>query len=76
MNDFTEEHLRERGFVGFKPFLTLNMTVVPDAPGVYVVLAPGTPKYLASSPAGPFRGDPSVPVEVLAARWHASTETI
>lgn len=67
--------MREAGFSGFVTVRTLReaqLTGVPKQGGVYVVLRKNSraPVFLATSPAGPFKGrDPTIPVEALRAAW-------
>jgi len=66
------EYLKTAGFLGFVPLATVEPALIPNAPGVYVVLRPGEdrPAFLAQSIAGHFKGkDPTVAVSVLAAKW-------
>jgi hypothetical protein len=76
MQPFSRADLETRGFTGFIPFTSTPPSAVPDEPGVYVVLGTGTPTFLDSSPAGAWNGDPTVPVDVLRARWLAMTPTL
>lgn len=69
---WTREALAEGSFVGFVPFSALPTSGVPAAPGVYAVLrlSDAPPTFVETSPAGRFKGkDPSVSVDVLAAKW-------
>jgi hypothetical protein len=72
--NWTREALEIAGFVGWHPFADLPShlhAVDAAAGGVYVVyrdtLQP--PKWLDRSPAGTWRGDPSVARETLVANW-------
>lgn len=65
--------------MGFVTFANLPSAGVPDAAGVYVVLRDtgGPPEFLASSPAGRFKGkDPSVAVERLRGNWVDSARVV
>lgn len=69
---FTRTGLSARGFVGFESFKDIDLSHVPTAAGVYVVLreSDSQPVFLGQSPAGWFKGqDPTVPVADLAAGW-------
>lgn len=71
--------LRSAGFVGFlsvRELAATRLSAVPDVPGVYVVVreAAGSPVFLASSPAGHFKGrDPTLPKQELERAWVAGT---
>ncbi|MCW2671797.1 MAG: hypothetical protein JWP14_386 [Frankiales bacterium] len=73
---FGEDDLRGRGFEGFIPFASAPLSAVPDEPGVYAVLGAGTPTFLERSPAGAWKGDPTVPLEVLRGRWLPESPTL
>ena len=69
---FTRATLEQHGFVGWEPMSNLlaSLAVIDrEAAGVYVVYRANLdPRaFLATSPAGRFRGDPTVPVRVLKA---------
>lgn len=76
MIPFSEPDMRGRGFLGFLPIPTLDFRQVPDVPGVYAVLGVGSPLFMDGSPAGAFRGDPSVAKAVLEHRWRPGAETL
>jgi hypothetical protein len=72
--EWTRDALELAGFVGWHPFGDLPSrlgSIDRGAGGVYVVyrdtLQP--PGWLDRSPAGTWRGDPTVPHEVLVANW-------
>lgn len=70
--DWTAEGLRDSGYEGFVRLATMDRTVVPKEPGVYVVLRePGSgPQFLGESEAGRFKGkDPTVSRTKLEAAW-------
>lgn len=72
--EWTRPHLEADGFVGWAPWSTWQSALgaIPaSAGGVYVVYRPavGTPAFLDHSPAGTFRGDPTVSAAALAANW-------
>lgn len=61
-----------RGFVDVDALRQSRCAEVPAQPGIYIVLrcSPEPPAFLATSPAGHFRGkDPTVPVEILRTEW-------
>jgi hypothetical protein len=71
---FSIDALRRDGFNGFHSVadLAIGREKVPSVPGVYVVARTSTvaPRWRRTSPAGWFKGkDPTVPVEILKARW-------
>jgi hypothetical protein len=69
---FTRDELRREGFTGFHRFKDLDLAKVPETAGVYVLLreSDDRPTFLERSRGGHFKGkDPTVPVEVLEARW-------
>jgi hypothetical protein len=71
---WTREALERTGFVGWHPFSDLPgrlRSIGRDAGGVYVVYRESLqmPEWLDWSPAGTWRGDPTVPREVLVANW-------
>ncbi|WTW93540.1 hypothetical protein OG216_09200 [Streptomycetaceae bacterium NBC_01309] len=71
-SQLTREALTGRGFKGFVRFAELPDTDVPHANGIYVVVRPDDrpPTFLASSPAGHFKGrNPSVDAAALLAAW-------
>ena len=75
---FSRAWLESSRFVGFRPIADLEQApgLVPNGPGVYVVLHAATepPQFLERNNGGWFKGrDPSVPVSVLTGRWHAGT---
>ncbi|TRW80889.1 hypothetical protein FK535_17600 [Mycolicibacterium sp. 018/SC-01/001] len=66
-------------FMGWVPFAELPDAAVPTEPGVYVVVRPtdDPPVFLASSPAGHFKGkDPTVPLAELVAMWVPGTRIV
>ncbi len=71
---WTPAALAARGFQGWVRWSDCPsaLRVIPrEAGGVYVVCRDGIiePDYLDTSPAGTFRGDPTVPREALEANW-------
>lgn len=69
---FKRDDLRRRGFTGFVPFKTLQLSQVPEAAGVYVLLREKDerPSFRVRSTGGHFKEkDPTVPCEVLEGRW-------
>ena len=69
---FTQASLEAGGFVGWCRFadLAAQLSSIPrEAGGVYVVFRPmlNAPKFLAHSPAGTWRGDPTTPIDELTA---------
>jgi hypothetical protein len=71
---FTRAGLAEDGFRGWVAVRELRAAlrdVPPGAGGLYVVVREGGeyPMFLDASPAGRFRGDPSVAPDALAAHW-------
>lgn len=73
-NNWTRQALQQGGFIGWVPWSSCpaSLSVIdPTAGGVYVIYRAGAlePAYLDQSPAGTFRGDPSVPREALDANW-------
>lgn len=73
------EGLELAGFVGFTPLASIDTALIPDTPGVYVVLRPGgpTPVFVDRSIAGWFKGkDPTVDVRTLEARWVDGAEVL
>src|SRR5688500_2556247 len=76
---FTRQGLSALGFQGFLAFKDIDLSQVPDEPGVYVVLreAAGTPAFLPRSPAGWFKGkDPTVPVDKLERAWPVGAQCV
>lgn len=73
-SDWGRTALERAGFVGWVPWsscpASLNI-IDSEWGGVYVIYRAGPlrPAYLDGSPAGTFRGDPSVPREALDANW-------
>jgi hypothetical protein len=73
-DDWTREALEARGFEGWIPWshCPLRLDAIDRAAGgVYVVVLaePVEPVYLDRSPAGRFRGDPTVGPAELEANW-------
>lgn len=72
--------LEKQGFVGLRSVQDLRaseLAEVASAPGVYAILRRlnSAPAFLTRSAGGWFKGkDPTVPVEVLKARWIADAE--
>lgn len=70
---WTRAALQSEGFVGWVPWSGCPAALKIDsaAGGVYVVLreALDEPAFLTASPAGTFRGDPSVPPATLIENW-------
>ena len=72
MDVFSEGGLKAQGFVGFVNFQSLDLTTVPEAEGVYILLrdTDDPPQFLDSSPGGWFKGnDPTEEVVKLKAKW-------
>lgn len=75
--EWTRTGLEAVGFSGFVPFAALPTAGVPTGAGVYVVIAPdGPPDFLAVSPAGWIRGDPTVPIAKLDRKWLPSSPVV
>ncbi|QCB96184.1 hypothetical protein E5206_03965 [Arthrobacter sp. PAMC25564] len=77
--DFTKQALTADGFAGFRSFAELELTEIPQAPGIYAVLIPEgvVPRFLATSAGGRFKGkDPSLPGPVLSAEWVDGAEVL
>ena len=77
----TTDDLRSLGFLGGARVRALceDMSAVPDVPGVYVLARVGAaaPAFApASTGRVGRRGDPSVPLEVLAANWVDAAEVV
>ncbi|KRE64197.1 hypothetical protein ASG92_19235 [Arthrobacter sp. Soil736] len=67
-----KQSLRADGFAGFRPLARLEITRVPQAPGIFAVLKPEgfEPRFLAKSTAGVFKKkDPSLREAALVAEW-------
>jgi hypothetical protein len=77
---FDQQHLTDRGFVGFVPLRQLQPKDfrLPDLPGIYAVtLQTCSAAFLARSVGGRFKGkDPTVPIDLLEAKWLDDTETV
>jgi hypothetical protein len=76
---FNQPHLRQLGFVGFRPLRSASTTLeAPREPGVYAVLLDRPERrFLERSVGGHFkRKDPTVDVEHLSAKWVADTPTL
>ena len=72
MTRFRRSDLLTIGFQGFVPFASLDLRMVPATGGVYVLLREDDqpPRFLASSPAGWFKGrNPSLAPADLVDRW-------
>ena len=72
--EWTRPHLEADGFVGWVPWSSWRSAltaIAASAGGVYVVYrsAAAPPTFLPRSPAGTFRGDPTVSAVALAANW-------
>jgi len=72
--DWTRDALTDDGFEGWVPWkhCPVALSAIPnDAGGVYVVyrLDDGPPRFLERSPAGTWRGEPTVTREALEANW-------
>ncbi len=72
--DWTRDALTDGGFEGWVPWkhCPVALSAIPnDAGGVYVVyrLDDGPPRFLERSPAGTWRGEPTVTREALEANW-------
>lgn len=73
-SQWTRQALQRAGFVGWVPWSSCPASldaIDPNAGGVYLVYRAGALEsaYLDQSPAGTFRGDPSVPRDALDANW-------
>jgi Protein of unknown function (DUF2510) len=71
--------MERRGFRGFVRFNDLPLSDVPPLPGVYCVVRPSDepPEFLASSPAGHFKGiDPTVSVIDLESNWVSGARVV
>lgn len=71
---FTRTTLEKHGFAGWSPIRDLTTAIAQidrDAGGIYVVLRSTAiqPTFLEASPAGRFRGDPTVTLAALRANW-------
>ena len=69
---FTSKGLKADGFAGFRPIGSLEVMRLPQATGIFAVLAPEgfQPRFLRKSTAGVFKKkDPSLPEPALAAEW-------
>jgi hypothetical protein len=72
---WTRNELERTGFAGWVTWSTCPaaLKAIPtDAGGVYIVTRPEThspPSFLTRSPAGTFRGDPTVEPAVLESNW-------
>jgi hypothetical protein len=76
--DLSRAGLQAAGFTGFTPLATVD-TLIPRAPGVYVILQPEHlhPVFLNRSIAGHFKcKDPTVDVSTLTAKWVNGAELI
>lgn len=76
---FDTEGLTTEGFTGFTSFAALAMGEIPQAPGIYAVLAPEgfAPRFLVRSAGGRFKGnDPSAAEETLSANWVTGAEVL
>jgi hypothetical protein len=71
-DEWTLEGLKRTGFVGFVLFSQLDASDIPRAAGIYVVVHPGAAEvqFLDVSTGGHHKGkDPTVPSDILEARW-------
>jgi hypothetical protein len=78
-NYFDQSHLRELGFVGFRPLsFAADAAHIPRRSGVYVVfLDPPASRFLEQSVGGHFKGkDPTVAVDQLPLKWVRDTPTL
>ena len=76
---FDSEWLIAKGFAGFRSFAELELSEIPQAPGIYAVLTPEgfAPRFLAASAGGHFKGkDPSVPEDQLFTNWVDGTAVL
>ena len=67
-----KQTLIEDGFAGFRTLGTLEISRIPQGPGIFAVVKPEgfEPRFLAKSTAGRFKKkDPSLPQAALAAEW-------
>jgi hypothetical protein len=75
MNFDSVVELKDHGFEGFKPISELfkDCTCVPQKPGIYMVLRPGTtiiPEFVSPGTGGKFKQrDPNVSEDRLASKW-------
>lgn len=77
--EWTQEGLSSAGFGGFVPLATLDPSVVPTEPGVYVVLrtSSDSPAFSGVNTAGHFKGkDPRVPRLLLEGAWVPGAVTV
>jgi hypothetical protein len=79
---FLRADLESAGFVGWVTWDELRAEALagaPHAPAAYVVCRPSAsePVFLSTNPAGRFKGkDPTVPVDVLQAKWVPGAEVV
>lgn len=77
----TLEDIKEQGFVGFKkiPDLMINSSMIPDKPGVYMVLytESNTPTFMNPGTGGFFKGkNPNVSSSFLLQNWVKNTVVV
>lgn len=76
---FDQTHLGEMGFTGFRPLsFATDAAHIPRDSGVYAVLLdPPCGEFLVRSAGGHFKGkDPTVPIDILEAKWVPYTPTL
>lgn len=82
--DFRRADLERLGFTGFRSVKELRSQrpcaadVPADAAGVYLAYSESerAVSFLRTSPAGQWRGDPSLPLAALRARWIAASRVV
>ncbi|MDQ0754875.1 hypothetical protein [Arthrobacter sp. B3I4] len=77
--NFDKKSLIAAGFTGFRSFAELELSQIPQGPGVYAVLMPEgfVPRFLVTSAGGRFKGkDPSLSKAALSAEWIGGADVL